>query len=60
MDFLQRTEMLLGEEALRRLSHSKVAIFGLGGVGGGALEALARMGVGEFHLIDPDEFKTFA
>lgn len=56
MDFLQRTEMLLGAEALRKLSSARVAIFGLGGVGGGALEALARMGIGEFHLIDPDDF----
>lgn len=48
--------MLLGKEALEKLSLSRIALFGLGGVGGGALEALARMGVGEFHLVDPDEF----
>ena len=48
--------MLLGEESLEKLSHCSVAIFGLGGVGGGALEALVRAGVGEFHLIDADTF----
>ena len=51
-----RSSMLLGEEALEKLSSSSVAIFGLGGVGGGALEALVRAGIGEFHLIDADEF----
>ena len=56
MDFLQRTKMLLDEDQIQRLKRLRIAIFGLGGVGGGALEALARMGVGEFHLIDPDEF----
>ena len=56
MEFLTRTKMLLGEEQLRVLSSSSVAIFGLGGVGGGALEALARMGIGTFHLIDADDF----
>lgn len=48
--------MLLGEDSLRKLADSSVALFGLGGVGGGALEALARMGIGEFHLIDADVF----
>ncbi len=51
-----RSAMLLGEENLGYLSTRSVAIFGLGGVGGGALEALARAGVGEFHLIDADTF----
>ena len=51
-----RSSMLLGEDKLEALSRCKVAIFGLGGVGGGALEALVRVGVGEFHLIDADEF----
>lgn len=56
MPFLERTEMLLGAESSRTLGASSVALFGLGGVGGGALEALARAGIGEFHLIDADSF----
>ena len=50
-----RTEMLLGAEAMERLRKSRVAIFGLGGVGGYVLEALARSGVGQLVLIDNDE-----
>ena len=49
-----RTAMLIGEEALRALQHSSVLLFGLGGVGGYACEALARAGVGELHLVDFD------
>lgn len=49
-----RTRMLLGEEAMVRLSRAHVAIFGLGGVGSYAAEALARSGVGEITLIDED------
>ena len=49
-----RTAMMLGEGAFERLKSSKVAIFGIGGVGGYAVEALARAGVGEMHLIDAD------
>ena len=52
----ERSAMLLGEEKLEKLSRCRVAIFGLGGVGGAALEALARSGIGEFHLIDADSF----
>ena len=51
-----RAGLLLGEAALEKLSASRVALFGLGGVGGYALEALARGGVGELHLIDNDCF----
>lgn len=51
---LIRTEMLLGSLSMEKLAHSTVAIFGLGGVGGYAAEALARSGVGAFHLIDND------
>ena len=51
-----RSALLLGEQAIRRLSGCRVALFGLGGVGGYALEALARGGVGELHLIDNDCF----
>ena len=49
-----RTALLLGEEAMRKLMRSRVAIFGIGGVGGYATEALARSGVGTFELIDRD------
>lgn len=49
-----RTAMLLGEEALERLSRARVALFGLGGVGGYALEALVRGGVGRLDLVDSD------
>lgn len=41
-----RTQLLLGEENMNRLSEAKVAIFGIGGVGGYVAEALARSGVG--------------
>lgn len=51
-----RSALLLGQEALAHLSKCRVALFGLGGVGGYALEALARGGVGELHLIDNDCF----
>lgn len=49
-----RTEMLIGSEGAERIYNSKVAIFGVGGVGGYAAEAIARAGVGEIHLIDSD------
>lgn len=49
-----RTELLLGKEALVKLSGSKVAVFGIGGVGGHVCEALARSGVGAFDLVDSD------
>ena len=49
-----RTEMLLGSEAIRRLQKARVAVFGLGGVGGYAVAALARSGVGSLDLIDSD------
>ena len=50
-----RTEMMLGKEAISRLNSARVAVFGVGGVGGYAVEALARAGVGEIHLFDSDE-----
>lgn len=50
-----RTELLLGKEATGRLARSRVAIFGVGGVGGYAIEALARSGVGALDLIDHDK-----
>ena len=49
-----RTEMLLGEAAMHRLAQSRVAVFGVGGVGGYAVEVLARSGVGFIDLYDND------
>lgn len=49
-----RTELLLGAEAMEKLSKSRVAVFGIGGVGGYVCEALVRSGVGGFDLIDSD------
>ncbi len=49
-----RTELLLGAEAMERLANARVAVFGIGGVGGYAVEALARSGVGTLDLIDSD------
>lgn len=50
-----RTQLLLGEMGMNKLSNARVAIFGIGGVGGYAVEALVRSGVGEFDLIDDDK-----
>ena len=50
-----RTELLLGKEAMNKLENSRVAVFGLGGVGGYVCEALVRSGVGSFDLIDDDK-----
>lgn len=50
-----RTQLLLGEEAMKRLAGTKVAVFGIGGVGGYVCEALVRSGVGAFDLIDDDK-----
>lgn len=49
-----RTEMLFGKESMDRLAHARVAVFGIGGVGGYVVEALARSGVGTLDLIDND------
>lgn len=49
-----RTQQLVGETAMKRLSQSHVAVFGVGGVGGHVVEALARSGVGEITLVDKD------
>ena len=54
---LSRTELVLGKEAVDKLQRSCVAIFGLGGVGGYCLEALARSGVGKLDLFDKDRFE---
>ncbi len=50
-----RTELLLGKEGMDRLAHARVAVFGIGGVGGYTVEALARSGVGTLDLIDDDK-----
>ncbi|MCD8123011.1 MAG: tRNA threonylcarbamoyladenosine dehydratase [Clostridiales bacterium] len=50
-----RTELLLGKDGMERLSASCVAVFGIGGVGGYAVEALARSEVGSFVLVDDDK-----
>ena len=49
-----RTELLLGQDSIRKLSEKRVAVFGIGGVGGYVTEALARSGVGALDLIDKD------
>ena len=54
MNQFSRTELLLGAEAMEKLKNSRVAVFGIGGVGGYAVEALARSGVGALDLIDDD------
>ena len=55
LDQFSRTELLLGKAAIEHLSECRVAIFGIGGVGGYVCEALARSGVGTFDLIDNDK-----
>ena len=50
----KRFELLIGEDSLKKLSKKKVAVFGLGGVGGNVCDALARSGIGELMLIDND------
>lgn len=50
-----RTQLLFGAEAMEKLKNSRVAVFGVGGVGGYVVEALARSGVGSFDLIDDDK-----
>ena len=52
-----RTETLIGTEALKKLSQASVAVFGIGGVGGFVVEALARAGIGNIDLIDNDTIR---
>ena len=54
MDPLSRTRLLLGADAMVKLKNARVAVFGLGGVGGYVVEALARSGIGALDLIDHD------
>ena len=50
-----RTQLIYGEDNMKRFENARVAIFGIGGVGGYAVEALARSGVGALDLIDDDQ-----
>ena len=50
-----RTQLLFGKEGMEKLSASRVAVFGIGGVGGYTVEALARSGVGAIDIIDDDK-----
>ena len=54
-DWLMRTKLLLGENAVEKLQKKNVAVFGVGGVGGSVVEALARSGIGKLTLVDSDE-----
>ena len=55
MDQFARTQLLLGPEAMEHLARCRVAVFGIGGVGGYAVEALARSGIGALDLVDDDK-----
>ena len=55
MNQFSRTELLIGKDGVEKLANSKVAIFGIGGVGSFVVEALARAGIGNFVLVDNDE-----
>lgn len=50
-----RTRLLLGKDAMEKLAHARVAVFGIGGVGGYTVEALVRSGIGGIDLIDDDK-----
>ena len=55
LDQFSRTELLYGREAMKKLASSRVAVFGIGGVGGHTVEALVRSGIGALDLIDNDQ-----
>lgn len=55
MERFLRTRAILGDDAMEKLKNAKVIVFGIGGVGGHAAEAIARSGVGEIHLVDSDK-----
>lgn len=54
IEWYSRTELIFGEEAMKKLADARVAVFGVGGVGGYAVEALARSGIGALDIIDND------
>ena len=54
LDQFSRTQLVFGKEAMDKLKSSRVAVFGIGGVGGYTVEALARSGVGAIDIIDDD------
>lgn len=58
MEKFSRTELLIGKNAVKKLAKSRVAVFGVGGVGGYVVEALVRSGVGTLDLIDNDDVST--
>lgn len=55
MNQFSRSELLLGEEAMKKLDKARVAVFGIGGVGGYVVEALVRCGISRFDIIDDDK-----
>lgn len=55
MNQFSRTELLFGEEAMEKLKEARVAVFGIGGVGGYTVEALVRSGIGRLDIIDDDK-----
>ena len=55
LDIFARTELVFGTDAIEKLKNCRVAVFGIGGVGGYTVEALARSGVGALDLIDDDK-----
>ena len=59
LNAFSRTQLLMGPEAMERLARARVAVFGIGGVGGYTVEALTRSGIGALDLIDK-EAATYA
>ena len=55
LDRFSRTELMIGKDAIEKLKNSRVAVFGVGGVGGYTVEALARSGIGSIDIIDDDK-----
>jgi len=55
-DQFSRTRLIFGDESMKKLSESHVIVFGVGGVGSYAVEALVRSGIGSIDLVDNDEF----
>ena len=55
LEQFERTELLIGKDSVEKLNNSKIAIFGIGGVGSFVVEALARAGIGAFILVDKDK-----